>query len=332
MARGFFISFEGGEGAGKSTQIARLAAKLRAKGYDLVVTREPGGSPGAEAVRHVILSGAAEPFGPEMEAVLFAAARSDHVEQLIAPAIARGSIVLCDRFLDSSRVYQGGAGDLDPGFITALERVAVNGTIPDMTLIFDIDPAEGLRRASARRGDGTPDRFEKETLAVHQRRREVYLAIARSEPERCVVIDASVNPDEVEDAVTTAVFAALEARAAPRRAKEGDVRTYRAGTARHARRRAGTFGKPASAWPSGGVEYVGRCISRRQAAARAAVCRTAGRRQGDAGISPGQAPSSPSFAWRCAGRTGCARPSFAAVSASGDGRTPIRPAFDAAVQ
>ena len=221
MARGFFISFEGGEGAGKSTQIARLAAKLRAKGYDLVVTREPGGSQGAEAVRHVILSGAAEPFGPEMEALLFAAARSDHVEQLIAPAIARGSIVLCDRFLDSSRVYQGGAGDLDPGFMTALERVAVNGTIPDMTLIFDIDPAEGLKRANARRGDETPDRFEKETLAVHQRRREAFLAIARSEPERCVVIDASASPDEVEDAVTAAVFAALEARAEPRRAKEG---------------------------------------------------------------------------------------------------------------
>jgi dTMP kinase len=221
LARGFFISFEGGEGAGKSTQIARLAAKLRAKGYDLVVTREPGGSPGAEAVRHVILSGAAEPFGPAMEAVLFAAARSDHVEQLIAPAIARGSIVLCDRFLDSSRVYQGGAGDLDPDFMTALERVAVNGTIPDMTLIFDIDPVEGLRRASARRGDDTPDRFEKETLAVHQRRREVYLAIARDEPERCVVIDASIGPEEVEDAVTTTVFAALEARPEPCRAKEG---------------------------------------------------------------------------------------------------------------
>jgi dTMP kinase len=221
LTRGFFISFEGGEGAGKSTQIARLAAKLRAKGYDLVVTREPGGSPGAEAVRHVILSGAAEPFGPEMEALLFAAARSDHVEQLIAPAIAQGSIVLCDRFLDSSRVYQGGSGDLDPGFMTALERVAVNGTIPDLTLIFDIDPAEGLKRANARRGDETPDRFEKETLAVHQRRREAFLAIARSEPERCVVIDASASPDEVEDAVTAAVFTALEARSEPRRAMEG---------------------------------------------------------------------------------------------------------------
>jgi dTMP kinase len=221
LARGFFISFEGGEGAGKSTQIARLAAKLLAKGYDLVVTREPGGSPGAEAVRNVLLSGAAEPFGPEMEALLFAAARSDHVEQLIAPAIARGSIVLCDRFLDSSRVYQGGAGDLDPSFMTALERIAVNGTIPDMTLVFDIDPVEGLKRADARRGDETPDRFEKETLAVHQRRREAFLAIARAEPQRCVVIDASASPDEVEHAVTAAVFAALERRAEPRRAKEG---------------------------------------------------------------------------------------------------------------
>ncbi len=213
MPRVFFICFDGGEGAGKSTQIARLAAKLRAKGYDLVVTREPGGSPGAEAVRHVILSGAAEPFGPEMEALLFAAARSDHVEQLIAPAIARGAIVLCDRFLDSSRVYQGGAGNLDPKFMTALERVAVNGTIPDLTLIFDIDPAEGLKRANARRGDDTPDRFEKETLAVHQRRREAFLAIARSEPERCVVIDASADAETVENAVTAAAFAALEARA-----------------------------------------------------------------------------------------------------------------------
>ena len=113
-ANGLFITFEGGEGAGKSTQITRLAEKLRARGYDVLVTREPGGSPGAEAVRHVLLSGAAEPFGPQMEAMLFAAARSDHVEQVIRPAVERGAIVLCDRFLDSSRVYQGVTGDLDP--------------------------------------------------------------------------------------------------------------------------------------------------------------------------------------------------------------------------
>src|SRR5690349_19652788 len=113
---GFFVTFEGGEGAGKSTQIRRLAEKLIDAGIDVVVTREPGGSPGAEAVRHVLLSGAAEPFGPAMEAVLFAAARSDHVEQVIRPAVERGAVVLCDRFLDSTRVYQGVTGNLDPAF------------------------------------------------------------------------------------------------------------------------------------------------------------------------------------------------------------------------
>lgn len=220
MKRGFFITFEGGEGAGKSTQIDRLARKLRAKKYDVLLTREPGGSPGAEAVRHVLLSGAAESFGPEMEALLFAAARSDHVEQVIRPAVERGAIVLCDRFLDSSRVYQGVTGGLDPDFMASVERVAINGMMPDMTLILDIDPAEGLRRATARRGTGDgPDRFEKETLAIHQRRREAFLAIAEAEPERCIVIDASRDPEEVEDIVTAAVFAALEAKMPARRAE-----------------------------------------------------------------------------------------------------------------
>lgn len=213
MSSGFFITFEGGEGAGKSTQIERLARKMRAKKYDVVVTREPGGSPGAEAVRHVLLSGAAEPFGPKMEALLFAAARSDHVEQVIRPAVERGSIVLCDRFMDSSRVYQGVTGDIDPAFMDALEKVAVNGMVPDMTLIFDIDPTEGLRRATVRRGtEAAADRFEKETLAIHQRRRAAFLAIAAAEPERCIVIDASRDPDTVENVVTAAVFAALETR------------------------------------------------------------------------------------------------------------------------
>lgn len=213
VARGFFITFEGGEGAGKSTQIERLATKLRDKRYDIIVTREPGGSPGAEAVRHVLLSGAAEPFGPEMEALLFAAARSDHVEQVIRPAVERGAIVLCDRFLDSSRVYQGVTGNLDPDFMTAVERVAINGMMPDMTLILDLDPVEGLRRATARRGQDVADRFEKETVDIHQRRRNAYLAIAENEPDRCVVIDAAEDQEEVEHAITDAVFAALEARA-----------------------------------------------------------------------------------------------------------------------
>ena len=213
MARGFFITFEGGEGAGKSTQIRLLAEKLRAKGYKLLVTREPGGSPGAEAIRHVILSGAAEPFGPEMEALLFAAARSDHVEQVIRPAVQSGRIVLCDRFLDSSRVYQGGAGNLDPAYMQEMERVAINGMMPDMTLIFDIDPIEGLKRASSRRGASQADRFEKEDIDIHQRRRRAFLDIAEQEPDRCIVIDASGNVDAVENRVTAAVFAGLEARA-----------------------------------------------------------------------------------------------------------------------
>ena len=154
LASGFFITFEGGEGAGKSTQIKRLAERLRTKKYDVMVTREPGGSPGAEAVRHVLLSGLAEPFGPKMEALLFAAARSDHVEQVIRPAIERGAVVLCDRFIDSSRVYQGATGGLDPAYVDALQRVAINGMVPNLTLIFDIDPTEGLRRAAERRNAG----------------------------------------------------------------------------------------------------------------------------------------------------------------------------------
>lgn len=211
--RGFFVTFEGGEGAGKSTQITRLARALREAGHDVVVTREPGGSTGAEAVRHVLLSGAAEPFGPKMEAVLFAAARSDHVEQVIRPAVTRGAIVLCDRFLDSSRVYQGVTGNLDPEFMARLEEVTVNGMMPDMTLILDIDPELGLQRAHARRGNDVADRFEKETLDIHLRRREAYLAIAADEPERCVVIDASHDAEEVSQTVIAAVFARLNVEA-----------------------------------------------------------------------------------------------------------------------
>jgi len=209
LARGFFITFEGGEGAGKSTQIGRLAHKLRDKRYPVAVTREPGGSPGAEAIRHVILSGAAEPLGPELEALLFAAARSDHVEQLIRPALRRGKVVICDRFVDSSRVYQA---NVAAELLAEIERISLNGIMPDLTLIFDIDPEVGLRRAAARRGGDQADRFEKETLAVHKRRRQAFLDIARNEPKRCVVIDASADADTVENAVTSAVFSAMEAR------------------------------------------------------------------------------------------------------------------------
>ncbi|HEV7254640.1 MAG TPA: dTMP kinase [Mesorhizobium sp.] len=210
MPQGLFITFEGGEGVGKSTQIARLAETLRAAGHKVLETREPGGSPGAEAVRHVLLSGAAEPFGPRMEALLFAAARADHLGQLIRPALARGEVVLCDRFMDSSRVYQGVTGRLDPRFMRSVEGAAVAGTRPDLTLVLDLDPAEGLRRAAERRGEAVAaDRFEKETLEIQRRRREAFLSIARSEPERCRVVDASRGVDEVADSVSDIVMVVL---------------------------------------------------------------------------------------------------------------------------
>jgi dTMP kinase len=221
LARGLFVTFEGGEGAGKSTQIERLAEKLREKGYRVLVTREPGGSPGAEAVRHVLLSGAAEEFGPEMEALLFAAARSDHVEQVIRPAIDSGMIVLCDRFLDSSRVYQGVTGNIEPGLMEAIERIAINGMMPDLSLFLDLDAETGLRRAAARRSEGEgADRFEKETVAVHEQRRQAFLDIAAAEPERCKVIDAGQGVDEVEQAIHEVVFEALEGHFASQPAEQ----------------------------------------------------------------------------------------------------------------
>ena len=205
MTRGTFITFEGGEGAGKSTQIIQLAEMLRKQGCTVIVTREPGGSPGAEAIRHVLLSGAAEPFGPAMEAILFAAARSDHVEQVIRPAVERGDVVLCDRFMDSSRVYQGVTGNLPRDFMESLEAVTVNALLPDLTIILDVDPEEGLRRATARRGDETADRYEKETLDVHRRRRKAFLDIAKAEPDRCVVIDATQSPKKVSKQIASIV-------------------------------------------------------------------------------------------------------------------------------
>jgi dTMP kinase len=208
--QGLFITFEGGEGAGKSTQIKRLAEVLKARGFSVVVTREPGGSPGAEAVRHVLLSGAAEKLGPEMEAVLFAAARNDHVEQVIRPALNEGKIVLCDRFMDSSRVYQGVTGGLDPEFMRQLEEVAIDGMVPNLTVILDIDPKLGLDRAAARRA-GPADRYEKETVAVHQRRRAGFLAISRAEPQRCKVVDASAEPEQVAADILGHVSALLRA-------------------------------------------------------------------------------------------------------------------------
>lgn len=203
---GLFVTFEGGEGAGKSTQIRRLADQLRRRGHDVLVTREPGGSPGAEAVRHVLLSGAAEEFGVRMEAILFAAARNDHVEEVIRPALESGAVVLCDRFIDSSRVYQGVTGNLEPEYIEALQRIAIDGVKPDCTLILDLPAEVGLKRAKKRAADNAPDRFEREEIQTHEKRREAYLEIAEAEPKRCRV----VNAERSEEEIAAEIFAIVE--------------------------------------------------------------------------------------------------------------------------
>src|SRR5437773_1267000 len=157
--RGRFITFEGGEGTGKSTQAALLAKRLHGFAISVVQTREPGGSLGAEIIRHVLLSGAAKPFGPDAEAVLFAAARADHVTTTIRPALERGRWVICDRYIDSTRVYQGSLGQVDPRVIKGLERLTAGDLIPDLTIVLDIDPKLGLQRAAARRKSSDADRF-----------------------------------------------------------------------------------------------------------------------------------------------------------------------------
>jgi len=164
--RGRFITLEGGEGAGKTAQATTLARRLESLGLKVITTREPGGSPHAEALREVLLSGAAARFGPAGEALLFSAARIDHIDATIAPALARGDWVVCDRFVDSTRAYQGAAGRLDAAFISRLERVVVGDARPDLTLILDLPAEQGLERAAQRRnGAGSADRFEREGLA-----------------------------------------------------------------------------------------------------------------------------------------------------------------------
>ncbi|MGO8800319.1 MAG: dTMP kinase [Roseiarcus sp.] len=204
--KGRFITLEGGEGVGKSTQAQLLAKRLELMGVSVVLTREPGGSPGAEALRKVILSGAAAPFGPAAEAILFSAARIDHIDHTIAPALANGAWVICDRFADSTRAYQGAAGKLEPALIASLERVAVGDVRPDLTLVLDLAADKGLARAAARRGeDVAADRFEREGAAFHETLRQAFLAIARAEPRRCVVIDADRPPQEVAQAIWACV-------------------------------------------------------------------------------------------------------------------------------
>jgi len=202
---GMFITFEGGEGSGKSTQVARLAERLRRTGHTVVQTREPGGTEGAEAIRTLLVNGHTARWTAKAEALLNYAAREMHLENVIRPALARGDIVVCDRFMDSTRAYQGYAGGCDAGFIDGLENAVVGGTRPTRTLIFDLDPALGLQRASSRGGAMAEDRYERKGLAFHERLRAGFLDIAAREPQRCRVIDASQNIESVEAAVWSAV-------------------------------------------------------------------------------------------------------------------------------
>jgi len=205
-----FITFEGGEGVGKSTQVKRLVAALNRQQIEAVRTREPGGTPKAEAVRAFILQGRSEQWGPGAEAVLFAAARLDHVNQLIAPNLDTGKWVISDRFSDSTRAYQGLTGGVDVKLIDALEVLALNGRKPDLTIVLDMDPEAAFRRVMARETEAvladTGDRFEKEDLDWHKRLREAFLAIARNNAERCVVIPAGQSEDalaqEIWDVLT----------------------------------------------------------------------------------------------------------------------------------
>jgi dTMP kinase len=213
--RGRFITFEGGEGSGKSTQVATLVKRLTTLGLAVMATREPGGSPGAEAIRHVLLSGAAKPLGAYAEAILFAAARDDHVSQTIRPALERGKWVVSDRFADSTRVYQGVLSNVEARLIARLEKLTVGDTRPDLTFVLDVPADVGLERAARRRGNGAGDRFEAEAIDFHRKLREAYLELAAREPDRCAVIDATAASDAVADAVWAVVNARLHPAEAP---------------------------------------------------------------------------------------------------------------------
>src|SRR5438552_8363558 len=195
--RGKFISFEGGEGSGKSTQIKLLAQRLEAAKLRAILTREPGGSPGAEIIRHLVLSGMGKLLGPEAETLLFAAARDDHVRTVIRPALNQGIWVLCDRFSDSTRAYQGSLGKVSPDVLNAMERVTIGDLKPDLTIILDVPVEVSMQRTAKRRGSGAPDRLEAEDLRFHQESRDAYRQIAAAEPERCVLIDANADANTV---------------------------------------------------------------------------------------------------------------------------------------
>lgn len=204
MTRGRFIALEGGEGAGKSTQARLLAAALEARGQSCVITREPGGTPGAEAIRSLLLGLEGEDWHPRAEALLFAAARSDHVERLILPALAEGKWVICDRFVDSSRAYQGGAGGLSDADVLALHQVGSQGLLPDLTLLIEVSPEVSAARTAARDTDGA-DRIGGRDAAYHARVAASFARFAEAEPGRFARIDGDGSPDQVHAAILAAL-------------------------------------------------------------------------------------------------------------------------------
>ena len=203
--RGRFISLEGGEGAGKSTQLRRVAEAIRARGHDVIETREPGGSPGAEAIRGLLLQGEEERWTAEAEALLFAAARADHVARLIRPALAAGTWVVCDRFLDSSLAYQGGAGGVGLEAVRQLHQVGSGGLLPDRTLLLTLPPEAAAARAKQRDGNAG-DRIGSKGAEYHAGVAAAFRALAEAEPERFRTVEATGSTDEV----TAKLLAALE--------------------------------------------------------------------------------------------------------------------------
>ena len=212
MTRGVFIAFEGGEGAGKSTQVRLLAQALAERGIAAELTREPGGTPGAEAIRDLLLDPAGAGWEPRAEALLFAAARSDHVERRIRPALEAGRWVICDRFIDSTRAYQGGGGGLSDGDIMALHEVGSGGLLPNLTVLLSLPAGDAAERLAARDVDGS-DRIGGREMEYHARVAARFAQIAADEPERFAVIDGSGSADTVHARILQVIEPLLEARA-----------------------------------------------------------------------------------------------------------------------